>query len=67
MFEPILPLKKQLAIKNLSFGKMEKLFIEFESQWWPTNWDGIQILWTESELQKLNVCILFIIDTIIIL
>lgn len=72
MFEPKLSILKQKAIQYLSIGSVDKLFLEFETQWWPAskdNWKGIHILWTIEELQNLNVNIvipygLCVFDTI---
>jgi hypothetical protein len=36
-FDPPLPLRVQLAINNLGFGNLEKVFLRFERAWWTTD------------------------------
>lgn len=37
LFTPALPKEKQEAIKNLGFGSLQKIFLEYSTAWWSGN------------------------------
>ena len=46
MFSPPLPEKTAEAIKLTGFGPLTKIFLEWETPWWPTEgFRGYQLLW----------------------
>ncbi|XP_043916512.1 spermine oxidase-like [Protopterus annectens] len=48
MFDPTLPEEKLNAIERLSFGTVNKIFLEFEERFWPTDCEGIQLVWEKG-------------------
>ncbi|XP_067266670.1 spermine oxidase-like [Chanodichthys erythropterus] len=52
MFEPSLPEEKLSAIKNLSFGIVDKIFLFFEKSFWPDDCAGVQLVWKEGPEDK---------------
>lgn len=54
MFVPALPPRKIEAIQSLSFGVVNKIFLTFDSVWWPDNF-SLYLLWLESDIAKLSV------------
>lgn len=54
LFVPTLPAKKVSAIKNLSFGSVNKVFLTFERQWWPNN-TNFFVIWKDDDILKLKV------------
>lgn len=50
LFQPTLSLAKRTAIEDVSIGACGKIFVEFESAFWPTkNWQGFGLLWQNDE------------------
>lgn len=49
LFEPKLPEAHIRAIKNLSFGTLNKIILEYSNPWWPTNWTSANILCSEED------------------
>ena len=54
IFKPSLPAFKVEAIKGLSFGTVDKIFLEFEKPFWNEDWSGFSILWTEKDLKEMR-------------
>ncbi|XP_055916918.1 spermine oxidase-like [Eupeodes corollae] len=54
LFEPKLPAEKTSAIETLGFGTVDKIFMEFTTQFWPSDWLGFSILWREEELKEIR-------------
>ena len=49
IFSPPLPVKIAEAIKLTGFGPLTKIFLQWESPWWPTEgFRGYQLLWPEE-------------------
>lgn len=48
-FSPRLPPRKELAIANLGFGTINKIYLQFEEPFWERDELGFQLLWTEEE------------------
>lgn len=41
----------------MSFGVVNKIYLEFEEAFWPENWIGFTLLWDEeglAEMKKLH-------------
>lgn len=54
MFEPMLPLLKFINIEGLSFGTIDKIFVEFEKPFWGPDWSGFSILWKLEQLKEVR-------------
>lgn len=56
LFTPALPRLKIRAIKNMGYGTLEKIFLEFEKPFWPTdmNWVSYDFLWSRRDVQSLQ-------------
>uniref|UniRef100_A0A336N5J9 CSON006941 protein n=1 Tax=Culicoides sonorensis TaxID=179676 RepID=A0A336N5J9_CULSO len=54
LFVHPLPEKKISAIKNLSYGVVNKVFLTFEEQWWPNN-TLLYTFFTEDDLKNLDI------------
>ena len=54
LFTPLLPEYKVKAIKGLSLGTVDKLFLEFDKPFWDESWTGLKIIWTEKELEEIR-------------
>lgn len=53
MFTPSLPKQNLNAIKTLGMGTVNKIFIEFQSNWWaPESPNGFNFLWTNDKCLK---------------
>jgi len=45
MFVPSLPQKKKEAIRDMGFGTVDKIYLEFKDPWWSgTDWGGISFV-----------------------
>lgn len=53
MFKPQLPLVKVNSIENIQFGVMDKIIMEFARPFWPENWGGVSLIWTEQGLRQI--------------
>lgn len=53
-FEPKLPEINQKAIQCLSYGAVNKIYLEYSKAWWTNSWTTINILWTENDLRNLD-------------
>lgn len=50
MFQPPLPNRLSVAIKDLGFETINKIFLDFgDLPWWPTNVKGFQLLWHRDD------------------
>lgn len=50
MFQPRLPNRLNVAIENLGFETINKIFLDFgDLPWWPTNVKGFQLLWHRDD------------------
>lgn len=45
MFQPQLPSRLSVAIENLGFGTINKIFLDFGEPWWQRGVNGFQLLW----------------------
>ncbi|KAL1387482.1 hypothetical protein pipiens_012756 [Culex pipiens pipiens] len=54
LFTPKLPLIKTNAIEGLYIGTIDKLILEFDKPFWPTNWNGFGMLWNSEDLAELR-------------
>ncbi|RZF42552.1 hypothetical protein LSTR_LSTR016938 [Laodelphax striatellus] len=52
VFQPQLPSYKQIAIKALGFGTVNKIFVRFPSRWWPDEIKGFNLLWTSLDRES---------------
>jgi len=52
IFHPPLPPLKVQAIEALGFGKVEKVFLEFEQPFWEPGFGGIKLAWTAKDLEE---------------
>ncbi|XP_011160013.2 uncharacterized protein LOC105196007 isoform X2 [Solenopsis invicta] len=48
MFQPLLPKRLNIAIKDLGFGTINKIFLDFGEPWWQGNVNGFQLLWRRN-------------------
>ncbi|GJQ66028.1 hypothetical protein Trydic_g4118 [Trypoxylus dichotomus] len=46
MFEPQLPMQKQIAIEKLGIGAVMKIMLLFEKHWWPDTFTGASFVWS---------------------
>lgn len=53
MFKPQLPPVKINSIENLDFGVLDKIILEFARPFWPENWGGVTLIWTEQGLSEI--------------
>lgn len=53
-FEPKLPEINQKAIQCLSYGAVNKIYLEYSKPWWTNSWTTTNILWTEKDLVNLD-------------
>jgi hypothetical protein len=42
----------QLAIEDIGFGTINKLYFKFENHWWPH--DSVHILWRNKDIENLE-------------
>lgn len=54
MFVPRLPAVKANAIEGLTLGTVDKLYLEFATPFWPSDWEGFSLIWSEKDLVKLR-------------
>lgn len=54
MFEPLLPLSKFKNIDGLTFGTVDKIFLEFDEPFWNSEWGGFSILWKLEQLKEVK-------------
>lgn len=54
LFTPQLPMEKQQAIENISFGAVGKIFLTFDEPFWSEDWVGFSLLWSEDDLRKIE-------------
>lgn len=54
MFTPQLPRVKSNAIEGIGFGKVQKVFLEFDEPWWPKDWTNVQLLWTKADVDEIK-------------
>ncbi|XP_017049946.1 probable polyamine oxidase 5 [Drosophila ficusphila] len=54
LFVPPLPPAKVNAIRGLSLGTVNKLFMEFDQQPLPDNWVGFYCFWLQQDLKELR-------------
>lgn len=47
-FSPSLPQHKLQSMQKIGFGTSDKIFVEFESQWWDANCDVIHLVWQDE-------------------
>ncbi|KMR05321.1 peroxisomal n -acetyl-spermine spermidine oxidase [Lasius niger] len=54
MFQPSLPNRLSVAIEDLGFGTINKIFLDFgDLPWWQTNVKGFQLLWHRYDHRSL--------------
>lgn len=54
LFHPQLPPVKVNAIEGLTLGTVDKIYLEFAKPFWPTNWDGVSMLWRKEDLAEIR-------------
>lgn len=54
MFRPELPQSKCNAIEGLTLGTVDKIYLEFDSPFWPEDWSGFSMLWTQADQEALR-------------
>ncbi|XP_062559761.1 spermine oxidase-like [Armigeres subalbatus] len=54
LFTPELPAIKQNAIKGLSIGTVDKLYLEFDKPFWSDGWQGLSLLWNQNDLEEIR-------------
>ncbi|KAL6435180.1 hypothetical protein ACFW04_005336 [Cataglyphis niger] len=53
MFQPPLPNRLSVAIENLGFGTINKIFLDFGEPWWQADVKGFQLLWHRDNYRSL--------------
>ncbi|KAK0084928.1 hypothetical protein PV325_006130 [Microctonus aethiopoides] len=48
MFQPQLPLNHSIAIDNLGFGLINKIYLDFGEPWWESGVKGFQLIWRKN-------------------
>jgi len=49
LFSPLLPQKKRLAIRDMGFGTVDKIYLEFQTPWWHgQDWGGVSFVEPKS-------------------
>ncbi|CAK9807642.1 Peroxisomal N(1)-acetyl-spermine/spermidine oxidase, partial [Anthophora quadrimaculata] len=56
MFTPFLPENKQLAIKGLNIGSVNKVFLEFPHRWWQEDCAGFSLIWSKEDEEECIKC-----------
>lgn len=54
LFKPEISSLKINAIEGLSFGTVDKIFLEFEKPFWDEGWAGFSLLWTEKDSKEIR-------------
>lgn len=54
LFTPQLPAIKCKAIEGVGFGKVGKVYLEFDEPWWPEDWDGFSTIWTKQDAEEIK-------------
>lgn len=54
LFTPQLPQIKINAIEGLSFGTVDKIFLQFEKPFWRDDWAGFSLLWTQKDSEEIR-------------
>lgn len=54
MFSPRLPAIKANAIEGLTLGTVDKIYLEFDAPFWPADWEGFSLVWSQQDLEKLR-------------
>ena len=55
MFTPELPIEKKNAIEGLSFGVVNKIYLEFKEPFWPKDLQGISLIWTKEDSEAIRI------------
>lgn len=53
MFVPKLPTSKRTAIAGLTLGTVDKIYVHFAEPFWPVEWKGFSLLWTQADRAEL--------------
>uniref|UniRef100_A0A336KIV9 CSON010572 protein n=1 Tax=Culicoides sonorensis TaxID=179676 RepID=A0A336KIV9_CULSO len=53
-FVPPLPESKVNIIQSLGIGSTNKIFLEFDTAWWDSEWTGVNFLWRKNELSRIK-------------
>ncbi|XP_046369018.1 spermine oxidase-like isoform X1 [Haliotis rufescens] len=48
LFDPSLPEEKKYVLRNMGYGTVNKIFLEWETRFWDENCFGIQLLWLDN-------------------
>uniref|UniRef100_T1INW1 Amine oxidase domain-containing protein n=1 Tax=Strigamia maritima TaxID=126957 RepID=T1INW1_STRMM len=51
LFSPHLPREKVMAIDKLGFGRVDKVFLEFDRPFWRGDFGCLRLAWTDREMQ----------------
>lgn len=54
LFDPCLSQKKVDSIECLSYGVVDKIFLEFDRPFWPADWTGCLIYWSLEQLKLIR-------------
>lgn len=54
MFQPLLPDWKIRTIDGLMIGTVDKIYMEFETAFWPEDWNGFCLLWKPEQLKSIR-------------
>lgn len=54
LFTPELPIEKKNAIREIQFGAVGKIFLEFDKKFWSDDWVGVSLLWQDKDLKQLE-------------
>jgi spermine oxidase len=54
MFTPELPVQKTNAIKGLTLGTVDKIFLEFKQPFWAKDWQGFSLLWDKADWEEVR-------------
>lgn len=53
LFVPELPTYKKNAIRGLSIGYVNKVFLRFPKKWWPDDFSGFDFVWKDEHLANI--------------
>lgn len=54
LFEPILRTWKIVSIEGLTYGSVDKIYVEFEQSFWSQSWNGFSMLWKPEQLKEIQ-------------
>lgn len=54
LFDPLLPSDKFDSIDGMSFGTVDKIYLEYDQPFWNENWSQAAILWLPEQLKEIR-------------